>query len=328
MKKFRSFLGKLLLFMLPFVAIISIFIIKDPYKVIKKYKAYNSNPLILNQGYICWENYLNNRDSLKYDAFILGNSCCMAYKVNDWKQHIDNSNAIVVMGSSESIYSIHAKIKRLKESHIAISHALILMDHSVLKCATEPIKHTFILHPDITGSNKLQFQGVFLQAFCDPSILIPYLDYSIFGKRKKYMKGIIGSKQVIRHSYTNDLFNPRDKAISRDSIHYWDIHKKDFPKIKAMEENPVIGNKQIELLTDIKNMLVSEETEYKIIINPNYEQYQLNRKDLIILNNIFSSNNVYDFSGTNKYTKDIKYFYEGAHYRPLLGKTIMREIYK
>lgn len=327
MKNFRFFLGKILLFSLPFVAIIAIFILKDPYKVIKKHKTYNSNPLVLNQGYICWENYLNNRDSLKYDSFIFGNSCCMAYKISDWKQHIDNSNAIVLMGSGESIYSIHAKIKRLKESHISISHALILIDYSVLKCVTKPIKHTFILHPDVSGINKLQFQGVFLQAFCDPSILIPYLDYSIFGKRKKYMRGIIGSKQVFRNSYTNDLFNPREKLISNDSLHYWDTYKKDFPTIKAQEDKTIIGSKQIELLTNIKDMLESEKTKYKIIINPNYEQYQLNTKDLIILNKIFN-NNVFDYSGTNKYTKDIKYFYEGAHYRPLLGKAIMKEIYK
>ena len=52
-------------------------------------------------------------------------------------------------------------------------------------------------------------------------------------------------------------------------------------------------------------------------INPEVEQ----------LKELFGAENVYDFSGINKYTNNIRNYYEGAHYRPCLGRQLLDSIY-
>ena len=47
-------------------------------------------------------------------------------------------------------------------------------------------------------------------------------------------------------------------------------------------------------------------TNCKIIISPEYKQIRMNPADVEQLKNIFGSEHVYDFSGINQYTNDIR----------------------
>lgn len=327
-KTFYTFLIKLSILFLPFIFLTTIFIVKDPFKIIKTYKEYNEYPLCLNQGYICWQNYLNNKDSLNYNSFLFGNSCSMAYKMGDWEKHIEGGKAISLMGSGESLYSIHAKLLRLENMKIPVKNILILLDYNTLKDVTPPTKHTFILHNNISGSSKFNIQLCFLQAFLKPSVFIAYFDYSIFRKHRAYMCGIIGEKRLLRNPITNDLNNPREIEILRDSTDYYNRRNKEFPDPIAIEDNTSIGTKQIVILKDIKRILDKFGSRNKIVINPNYLQYKMNHIDLKNIQKIFNKENVFDFSGTNKYSTNKSYFYDRSHYRPVLGRKILEEIYK
>lgn len=326
-KNFRRFIRKIFVLSLPFIFLVGVFIYTDPFKVINNYKEFNSEPLSLNQSYVCWQNYLNNRDSMKYDSFLFGNSCSMAYRMADWKEHIGDSHPISLMGSGESLYSIHAKIKKLSSMDRPVKNLLILMDNSILKYVTKPIKHTFILHYDITGDSKISFQSTFLQAFLNPNILLPYLDYSLFGERKAYMNGIIGDGKVLRDPLTNDLRNPREKEIKKDSLIYYKRHSGEFQKIMAIDDDVVIGIKQLEMLKEIKLYIDKTGAAFKIIINPSYQQYKMPLKDLHIIESVFGKTNVFDYSGTQDFSNNKGFFYESTHYRPKLGKLILRDIY-
>jgi hypothetical protein len=55
---------------------------------------------------------------------------------------------------------------------------------------------------------------------------------------------------------------------------------------------------------------------------------KLNPADLKILENAFGNTNVYDYTGINSITNQLKNYYENDHCRPLVGKKIMTEIYK
>ncbi|MGB5989993.1 MAG: hypothetical protein WBG43_09655 [Marinifilaceae bacterium] len=326
-KNFRRFIRKIFVLSLPFIFLVGVFIYTDPFKVINNYKEFNSDPFSLNQSYVCWQNYLNNRDSMKYDSFLLGNSCSMAYRMADWKEHIGDSQPISLMGSGESLYSINAKIKKLSSMGIPVRNIIILMDNSILKYVSKPIKHTFLLHYDITGDSKISFQSTFLQAFLNPNILIPYLDYLFFGEKKAYMNGIIGSSKVLRNKLTNDLYNPREEEIKVDSLTYYKKHACDFREVMAIDSDIVIGVKQLDMLKEIKLYIDKTGAAFKIIINPSYQQYKMSLKDLNILESVFGKTNVFDYSGTQEFSTNKGFFYESAHYRPNLGKLILREIY-
>ena len=68
-------------------------------------------------------------------------------------------------------------------------------------------------------------------------------------------------------------------------------------------------------------------TNCKIIISPEYKQIRLNPADVEQLKEIFGAENVYDFSGINKYTNNIRNYYEGSHYRPCLGRQLLDSVY-
>jgi hypothetical protein len=89
----------------------------------------------------------------------------------------------------------------------------------------------------------------------------------------------------------------------------------------------VIKETQKKMLAEIFAKFQNDKTNYKIIINPLYDQEKLNSEDLIILNKIFGKENVFDFSGRNEITNDFYNYYELSHYRPHVAKMIMDIIY-
>lgn len=138
-KNIITFIKKIGVFLLPVFALIIWYLNSDPFKVIHTYRTYSNQPIDLNQGYISWQSYLNHKDSLKYDSFIFGNSCTMAYPTTLWKNYLQGASAIRLNGNSESLYAIHKKIKRLDELGVPIKNILLLLDHNTLRKLAKPI---------------------------------------------------------------------------------------------------------------------------------------------------------------------------------------------
>ncbi len=74
-------------------------------------------------------------------------------------------------------------------------------------------------------------------------------------------------------------------------------------------------------------ILKENNTKYKIIISPLYNQIPLSNGRKEILFNIFKEENIYDFSGENCYTKFIYNYYETSHYRKFIGDKILDKVY-
>jgi hypothetical protein len=82
------------------------------------------------------------------------------------------------------------------------------------------------------------------------------------------------------------------------------------------------------MLLEIADIFKKNKTNYKLVINPLYDQVKLNQQDLDILIKLFGKENVHDFSGINFITNDYHNYYENPHYRPHIADYIMGEIYK
>jgi len=329
-KNLSLFIKKILIFLIPFLIIIAGYLISDPFKVTRIYKEYKNNPVLLNQGYICWQSYLNHKDNLKYDSYILGNSCTVAFPTNIWKPYIKDAVPIRLFGDGESLYAIYKKVKRLDQSGVPIKNVLLLLDNSTLKNVDPNNSHTRILHPDISPIGVFEFQKEFIIAFFNLKFLLPYADYCLFHTYRKYMKGILTNKDLYRNQITNDFRNPREDEIEIKKEQYWLDHKKEFPKRDRViaPYSQSIFNKQKNILTEISEIFKKNQTNYHIVINPEWSQKELNNKDLSELKKIFELNRIHNFSGKNIYTENQKNFYEMGHYRPLLGKIILQRIYK
>ncbi len=81
------------------------------------------------------------------------------------------------------------------------------------------------------------------------------------------------------------------------------------------------------LLRNMKKIFDQQHTQYRIVISPLYDQVKLSSRDVTVLQNIFGSENVFDFSGINTITADMHNYYEGSHYRPHVARQIMDSIY-
>jgi hypothetical protein len=253
----------------------------------------------------------------------------MAYQSGDWAEFLSDAKPVRLFGSSESLQSILLKLRALDKDEVRINNVLLLLDRGTLQKITSPLSHSRILHPKVCGSGVFEFQKVFFSAFINPQFLIPFLDYRLFGTYRSYMKGIIEVRDEHRNELTNDIINPREEEIALLGDKYWEKHRKEFPERDGIERiyEPSVGKKQEDMLREISMILKQHNTNYRIVINPEYKQYRLNPMDFEKLKQIFGEDSVFDFSGVNDYTDNPKNFYEKSHYRPLLGRMILKEIY-
>ena len=81
------------------------------------------------------------------------------------------------------------------------------------------------------------------------------------------------------------------------------------------------------MLKEIKRLLLKNKTKFKVVLSPLYEQTKFNPHDLQILKYVFGKN-LYDFTGKNRFTDKITNYYESSHFRPSVGDSIMKIIYK
>ena len=329
------FILKLFIFLIPFISLLAVYFLNDPFMVLKHYDRYDNSPVMLNESYIGWQMYMNNRDSIAFDSFIMGNSCTMAYPCREWEKYLNGGRAIRLFGNAESIAAICKKLQALEENGAEIKNLLLILDKESLGKDQLLNGHNYVLPPALSGISNFSFQEKFCQAFFFPNFLLPYLDYKIFQQYRPYMKGVINPYGVVRDPVTNDAINPREEMIQREGEAYWESHKKEFQKTrdpnyrngKYRKGEPFLWQAQIELLEEISQICRKHNTSVKIIISPDYSQISINPADVEILKRFFGDTNVFDFSGINEYTNDIHNYYERGHYRPILGTRLLQKIY-
>ena len=319
---------KAFLFTLPFWIIIAIYLHDDPFMVLKKYRTYDSD-VVLNEEHVGWFIYKNNRDSIRFNSFILGNSCTMAFLCHDWEKHLDNGDrAVRLFGNAESLKAILLKLQALEREDAEIKNVLIILDKSSLSKINLQSGFNHILPAEISGKSYFSTQSEFLQAFIMPDFLFPYLKYRITGRVSSDMK-FMNPYGRVRNFMNNDAINPRDWMIKQEGESYWTSRKEEFPERdkQLVVAERAIYQPQLALLKEIADLLYRHNTLLRIIISPDYNQKKLNPSDTEMLNKVFGHECVFDFSGINKYTEDYHFYYEQGHYRPVLGNLLLDSIY-
>lgn len=334
----KSFIYKLLLFFVPFVVLLLVYIALDPFKVLKKYDAFlNTNAsgrVALNKDFVSTTNFDINFKNEQYNSFIFGNSRSIFYQVTDWKKHIDsNSHCYHFDTSGEGIYSINKKVKYIDEKGLSIENVLLVLDYRTLLQFKPKTGHLFVIPPQLVNNkNILSFHLEFLKAFLSPKFLFAYIDFKISGKVKQYMKTdyLIEDAPIFYDKKTNEIqFTEFEKMISEEK-YFTDEKKKIFyQRDSILPYSPIsIAQEQKIMLQEILDIFTKHKTNYKIIINPLYDQVKFNNQDMNYLIQLFGKNKVFDFSGVNKFTNDYKNYYETEHYRPTVANEVMNEIYK
>ena len=322
---------KLLLLALPLFPIVAIYFIFDHYMGLHSYKRFDNSPVLLNEAHVGWQNYLQNRDSIAYNSFILGNSCTMAFLTGEWEKYLDkDDHAVRFYDNWESLGGVRQKLQALDSVGAPLKNVLVVLDKKALDRSKPLSGNDHLFSAEAAGISQLGFHLRFLQEFLYPDKTIPYIGYLIGHKYAPYMKGVINPGDPIREPYTNNFINPREKEIGQDGELYWTHHEKEFKKRTdaGKEELPAVSVSQIQVLRAIKKICDKHHTNLKFIIGPDYFQKKTNREDIKRMKEILGASAVWDFTGTNEYTADIHHYYDPGHYRPLLGARLLKVIYQ
>lgn len=326
------------LFLIPFGAILLVYIALDPFMVIRRYDTFYDTKakgwVGLNIGYVSTTNFDWNYKKAHYDSFIFGNSRSIFYQISDWKKHLKTeSKCYHFDASGESLYALDKKISYIADKYVKIKNALLVLDYETLTKDKPGTGHLFVIAPQLENNkNFFSFQLEFFKSFLSPDFLIAYLDFKLSGKVKPYMKTkfLIDDRPKEYNINTNEIrFEIFETLISEGKYYTEDRKKIFFQRDTVQTFSPAaIAENQKKILKDIYDIFNKDKTNYKIIISPLYDQIKLNDKDLEYLIQLFGRKNVFDFSGINKFTSDYNNYYETSHYRPHVACEIMKLVYE
>ena len=159
------FMKKLFILFIPFIALLAVYFLDDPFMVLKNYERYDQTPVVLNEGHVGWQMYLNNRDTIPIDSYIMGNSCTMAYQCHEWEKYLHGGRAVRLFGNAESLAAVCLKLKALDKAGATIKNLLLIIDKESLH---NPPRHI--------GNKQLQVSEGIL-----PSLLLPELSLPLSG---------------------------------------------------------------------------------------------------------------------------------------------------
>ncbi len=334
--RYIELLLKILLAAAPLLVLAAIYLFNDPFKVLRRYDSYyesgKAGVIALNRDFVSVQTLLQNRREAPYDSFILGNSRSLFYEVADWQKITRSTQSFHFDASGESLYGIHAKVRLLDRLKMPLRNVLMILDVESLETTEARHGHIFTKHPLLTGQSQFEFQLEFFKSFFNRVFLKSYLPYLLTRKIRPYMvEDLMLDDRVMEYDLqSNEIrFSEMESRITRDPEGFYGQRTHLFYERPAQERMspPVIRARQKEMLQAIQEVLQSRRTDYRLIINPLYDQLKFNTADLEILVRIFGTNRVFDYSGTNEITADRRNYYEASHYRPHIARRILKEIY-
>lgn len=340
----KKFLINLFVFFVPVVigitGLLSLYIVLDPFQILYDYNAYFTKDEVVklgkNKDFISTTTFVKNITERKftYNSFIFGNSRSIFYEISDWKKYIgQEARCYHFDASGEGIFAIGKKIEFVKKMGQPLDRVLLILDQKTLQ-QSQPASgnHLFLMTPVLLDyKNILSFHFTFLRTYLNPKFLLAYYDYKIFGKLRTYMIDwkVFETKPVVYDVKTNEVrYEIFEKQVAENQFYTPELVKIFYKRDSKQQYGKiVIKAPQKKILNKIKALFDADDTEYKIVINPLYDQIKLNPQDLDYLRKLFGKENVFDYSGINDITDDYKNYYETSHYRPVVTKRILKEIY-
>jgi len=322
---------------LPIIILFILYLFLDPFKVIKSYDTFYDSKakgrVGINKDYVGTITFNNNSKRIAYNSFIFGNSRSIFYQVSDWKKHLpQNAACFHYDASGEALWALNKKIEFLDNKGVNIENVLLILDYVTLIQDKPQSGHLFIISPElVNNSNIFEFHKTFFLAFLSPKFLYAFIDFKISNIVKPYMKknNLLDDKPQNYDISTNELrLDDFEKLISANKYYTEERLSVFFDRDTVQRFSPQsITENQMTILTNIQSIFKKHNTKVKIVISPIYDQIKLNDMDLVYLKSLFGTENVFDFSGINKFTMNYKNYYESSHYRPHVTREIMEIIY-
>lgn len=326
----RKFSIKLCLFLSPLIVLVVGYILTDPFKILRNYDAYPDNfAKSLNRDRISTQIFLNNLQQYNYKSFIFGSSRSSVFYAREWGKHINDATPYHFDASCETISGVATKLKFIESKGNKIENALFVFDRSLFNYEQDTLGSVFVQDYRVSGLDWWKYHTIFVNTYFSKGFFVAFYDNLITGSFRNYMRQFLEFRKINYTPIVNDfIFTSYIEQIKKDSVGYY--NQPDFFYKRSKEKNlqpPAIKAYQLKYLAEIKESLKKNNTKFKIVLGPTYDQHYFNQQDLATLIKYFGKENVYDFSGINEYTENIGNYYEIYHYKPSVANDIMNKIY-
>lgn len=321
----RQFLKKIIIFfVIPILIAVSLYWITDPFRINKKFSLDRISTV--NREYLSFELFKKQHPTYQFNSFIFGSSRAGGLNSYVWKDLLekhekqkDSVSQFLFQAWGESIGGILQKMEYLSKHNVALNNVLILID--VPKFMNDEMNKNEILsleHFELSGKSKVSYFGTFLWAYITtPSEII------------KSIRNISSNPDINFDTITNDWNKENRNHKTMKPQQNLTLNKSRFYNRSKHEvfSNKFIDTAYMYMLRRIKDIFDENETNYKIVISPNYDQIHINVDDLKEIKAIFGEENVFNFSGKNELTKDPYDYFDINHFDLSVGWEILHTIY-
>lgn len=318
----KRFVLLCLLALLPVLIVVAIYLIRDPFHVVKPYKGkvYNEGDTIaltINWGHVTVESFKYFDPQGHFDSFIFGSSLSGYYRIRDWQTHLpQDARPFHFNASRETLYGILNKLNYLKSRGVAVNNALIIMEDEMLMRRPMDNDVLFVQHPSTAPEvSWWKFHQLYFNAYRRPE-LVAYMLFPGLMTQTVLDKGYATTDITDRDESINEgCYNLADSLIACDPdafftpehLAQYTLPPKEMP-CQAKITPPVEW-----LLKNIATVLNDGGTDYHIIIPPHYGYEAINSSDLYKMEQIFGQERVHDYSHDPLRGMDLHYYYDEGH---------------
>jgi hypothetical protein len=327
----KLFIKTVIIFCIPVIILIGVYLWSDPFKIIHNYDIYLSDYIMLSRGYVSTKVFLKNNKDYHYNSFIFGSSRSTAFTCKEWQKYLSADCSAFSYGAwNESIEGIVRKIQFINSKGNKIKNVIIIIDTDMtFKRNDNSLDNDHYL---ISGKSFSQFHLKHFSEFLSNFWLMrASVDYKLFKTRRSYMKDFIGMNIGDLDPINNDwLPNSEDEILKDSAAYYSGSITKFYERPKTEIESGVQINSNDSLILQKINLIFKKQkTQFLFIIGPLYDQVKFNKRDLQTLHSVFGEENIFDFSGINNITDNMNsYSNDAIHYRKRTGNRILETIYK
>lgn len=320
---------------IPFWCFVMLYVILDPFEVIWHYDDYFASRKVhisLNHFNVSICNFDNRYNEEKWNSFIVGTSRSRYWEISDWEKLLPKgSKGYHIDHSGGSLYSLTKKFEYLDAKGVPIKNVLIIMDTNMLENPLPSYSHTSYTPPQMLGyKNIISYHLTSFKAFCDFEFLCVFFKELIHPNMQPSSLELSSGEYFSYNPYNNQIKQDVIETEIRKGRYYTkELVSAMFVRNQYPDSiSPIlIGDKQMEQLSIISNIIRKNDADCRVVISPRYNKIRFNANDIKVLEEKFGKGKVYDYSGVNPITTDYHNYYEHSHYRPIVTKKIMDEIY-
>ncbi|MEO8445997.1 MAG: hypothetical protein ABI528_00800 [bacterium] len=314
MKNFLKRLTYFLIFpVVLFLIILFLYIKRDVHRDFGIYENYSWKYNFQQLGDLSTKKLLNSK--IKYNSYILGSSRTVDLYACYLQKKINGSQFFHYANWTETIGGIYSKLKLIETLGDSIENVIIYFDTDYTFARSGQPKYND--HYLLTNENKYKFYFVHFREF----LMSMDLD------KLRILAGIPLTGEIFPNWESDIITNDAKRPCTDDVLMNYGLKKIDSGNIGLIDTSgQKFIKKQIspleeDLLIKLKELLDKHHTKYYIVITPLSDQLKFNSADMQILKNLFREN-IYDFSGINKYTSNINNYPDKIHFAPYISKEI------